>query len=185
MGEMSEGGQKVKLPVISFLSSQEQLRTEAVLTQTYTESLIIVYLPLSCTENSYKPIRERQTAKQINKQEDFPEQDYDLVHKHLNVLSPLASFSDGSAGEESAGNARGPGDVGLIFGLERSPGEGHGHPLQYSFLGNPMNKGAQRATVHRVWTCPSNRAPQSSKKYRVIVQVTIIITLKTDNRKSL
>ena len=34
-----------------------------------------------------------------------------------------------------------PGDVGSILGLGRSPGEGNGSPLQYSCLGNPMNKG--------------------------------------------
>ena len=35
-------------------------------------------------------------------------------------------------------------------GLGRSPGEGHGNPLQYSCLENPMDWGAWRATVHRV-----------------------------------
>ena len=47
------------------------------------------------------------------------------------------------------------GDVGLIPGLERSPGEGNGNPLQYSCLGNPMERGACRATGHGVtksWT---------------------------------
>ena len=39
----------------------------------------------------------------------------------------------------SAGAA---GDVGLTPGLGRSPGEGHGNPLQYPFLGNSMNRGA-------------------------------------------
>ena len=46
-------------------------------------------------------------------------------------------------------------DVGSIPGLGRSPGEGHGKPLQYSCLGNPMNRGAWRALVHGVtkrWT---------------------------------
>ena len=42
------------------------------------------------------------------------------------------------------------GDVGLIPGLGRSPGEGNGNPLQYSCLGNPMDRGAWRATVHGV-----------------------------------
>ena len=42
------------------------------------------------------------------------------------------------------------GDVGLIPGSERSPGEGNGTPLQYSCLGNPMDRGAWRATVHGV-----------------------------------
>ena len=40
--------------------------------------------------------------------------------------------------------------MGLIPGSGRSPGGGHGHPLQYSCLENPMDKGAWRATVHRV-----------------------------------
>ena len=42
------------------------------------------------------------------------------------------------------------GEVGSIPGLGRSPGEGNGNPLQYSRLGNPMDRGAWWATVHRV-----------------------------------
>ena len=41
-------------------------------------------------------------------------------------------------------------DVGLIPGLGRFPGGGHGIPLQYSCLENPTDRGAWRATVHRV-----------------------------------
>ena len=41
-------------------------------------------------------------------------------------------------------------DAGLIPGLGRSPGEGNGNPLQYSCLGNPMDRGAWQATVHGV-----------------------------------
>ena len=41
------------------------------------------------------------------------------------------------------------GDVGLIPGLGRSLG-GHGNPLQYSCLENPMNRGAWQAAVHGV-----------------------------------
>ena len=40
------------------------------------------------------------------------------------------------------------GDLGLIPGLRRSPGEGNGTPLQYSCLENPMDGGAWWATVH-------------------------------------
>ena len=40
------------------------------------------------------------------------------------------------------------GDLGFIPGLGRSPGEGNGNPLQYSYLGNPMDTGAWQATVH-------------------------------------
>ena len=42
------------------------------------------------------------------------------------------------------------GDLGSIPELRRSPGEGHGNPLQYSGLENPMDRGAWRATVHGV-----------------------------------
>ena len=47
------------------------------------------------------------------------------------------------------------GDRGSIPGSGRSPGEENGNPLQYSFLENPMDRGAWRATVHGVkksWT---------------------------------
>ena len=47
----------------------------------------------------------------------------------------------------NAGDAR---DMGSIPGSGRSPGGGHGNPLQYSCLENPMDRGALRATVHRV-----------------------------------
>ena len=46
-----------------------------------------------------------------------------------------------------AGDVR---DVGLIPGSGRSPGEGHGNPLQYSCLENDTNRGAWWATVHGV-----------------------------------
>ena len=42
------------------------------------------------------------------------------------------------------------GDVGLIPGSGRSPGDGNGNPLLYSCLENSMDKGARRATDHRV-----------------------------------
>ena len=42
------------------------------------------------------------------------------------------------------------GDMGLIPGWGRSPEEGDGNPLQYSGLGNPMDRGACGATVHEV-----------------------------------
>ena len=42
------------------------------------------------------------------------------------------------------------GDVGLIPGLGKSPGEGNSNLLQYSCLGNPMDREAWQATVHGV-----------------------------------
>ena len=41
-------------------------------------------------------------------------------------------------------------DTGLIPGSRRSPGEGNGNLLQYSCLGNAMDRGAWRATIHGV-----------------------------------
>ena len=49
----------------------------------------------------------------------------------------------------SAGGIR---DVGSIPGLGRSPGRGHDNPLQYTFLENPIDRGAWQATV-----CESQR----------------------------
>ena len=45
------------------------------------------------------------------------------------------------------------GDVGSIPGLGRSPGGENGNPLQYSSLGNPMDRGAWWAAVHGVAKC--------------------------------
>ena len=59
----------------------------------------------------------------------------------------LMSFPDGSDGKESTCNVR---DLGSIPGLGRSPGEGHGNPLQYCYLENSMNRGAWWATVREV-----------------------------------
>ena len=56
-------------------------------------------------------------------------------------------FPGGSDSQESACNA---GDLGLIPGSERSPGEGNDNPLQYSCLETSMDRGAWRATVHEV-----------------------------------
>ena len=47
----------------------------------------------------------------------------------------------------NAGDVR---DTSSIPGLGRSPGGGHGHPLQYSCLENPMDRGAWQATFHKV-----------------------------------
>ena len=58
-----------------------------------------------------------------------------------------ANYSYGSDSKESACSA---GDPGLIPGLGRFPGEGNGNPLQYSCLGNPMDRGAWQAAIHGV-----------------------------------
>ena len=68
-----------------------------------------------------------------------------------NALSYLQWLSD----KESAYYAGAAGDEGFIHGPGRSPGEGNGNPLQYSCLGNHMDRGTWWATVHWViksWT---------------------------------
>ena len=65
----------------------------------------------------------------------------------MTCFTYLTGFPGGSDGKESACNA---GDLGLIPGSGRSPGEGHGNPLQDSCLENPMDRKAWWATVHGV-----------------------------------
>ena len=64
-----------------------------------------------------------------------------IIYLELRYISYVhkihMGFPCGSAGKESACNV---GDLGLIPGLERSPGEGKGYPLQYSGLENPMDQ---------------------------------------------
>ena len=59
----------------------------------------------------------------------------------------MNGFPGGSEGKASACTL---GDLGLIPGSGRSPGEGNGTPLQYSCLENPMDEGDWQATVHGV-----------------------------------
>ena len=59
----------------------------------------------------------------------------------------LVGFPGSSNGKESTYSAA---DLGFILGLGRSPGGGHGYPLQYSWLENSMDRGAWQATVHGV-----------------------------------
>ena len=53
-------------------------------------------------------------------------------------MSPFRTYKSFSGGSESAFNS---GDLGLIPGLGRFPGEGNGNPLQYSCLENSMDRG--------------------------------------------
>ena len=71
-----------------------------------------------------------------------------LSHPYMTTGKTIAltilGFPDGSDGKVSAHNE---GELGLIPGLGRSPGEGNGNPLQYSCLENSMDGGAWWATV--------------------------------------
>ena len=75
-----------------------------------------------------------------------------LIRAHLFIfvfisITLRGGFPHNSVGKSSAGNA---GDLAYIPRLGRSPGEGSGKPLQYSYLENPMDRGAWQATVHGI-----------------------------------
>ena len=75
----------------------------------------------------------------------FEIQKYAALNKIKFISHPVRrGFPCGSAGKESACNV---GDLGLIPGLGKSPGEGNGNPLQYSRLENSMDRGAWWAAV--------------------------------------
>ena len=89
----------------------------------------------------------------------FPECQVLLLQSTALSLSQIPSsasyciflgFPGGASGKESACQCRDIRDVGSIPVSGRSPGGGHGNPLQYSFLANPLDRGAWLATVHGV-----------------------------------
>ena len=71
---------------------------------------------------------------------------FSLQGKLTNTLVTVC-FSGGSVVKNLPANA---GDAGSIPGSVRSPGEGNVNPLQYSCLGNPMDRGAWQTIVHGV-----------------------------------
>ena len=60
----------------------------------------------------------------------------------------IQGFPGGTAVKNLPANGGDARNAGLILVLGRSPGEANGNPLQYSYLGNPMDRGAWWATVH-------------------------------------
>ena len=73
-------------------------------------------------------------------------QSYSCGYNNRAIDSNLG-FLGGSGSKESACNAR---DLGSIPGSGRSPGERNSNPLQYSYLGNSMDRGAWWTTVHGI-----------------------------------
>ena len=65
----------------------------------------------------------------------------------LEIYTELNIFSGDSVGKEATCSS---GDTSLIPRFGRFPGAGHGNPLHYACLGNPIERGAWQATVHRV-----------------------------------
>ena len=68
----------------------------------------------------------------------------------LGSYGSLWGFPGGANGKQTACQCRDMRDAGSVPGLGRSPGGGHGNPLQDSYLENPSDRGAWWTMVHRV-----------------------------------
>jgi hypothetical protein len=71
-------------------------------------------------------------------------------HSDNQETKEMGGFPAGSAVKNPPAIQRNAGDAGLIPGSGRSPGEGYGNPLQYSYLESSMIRGAWWATGHGV-----------------------------------
>ena len=91
----------------------------------------------------------RENQKEVESEETL-RKTFLLEFSHKVAWIRKGSIPCGLLGKESTCNAGVAGDTGLIPGSGRSPGGGNGNPLQYSCLGNPMNREAWQASVHSV-----------------------------------
>ena len=88
------------------------------------------------------------TSKNKNKEEEERKNPNKEQLSYFNMVFYLAI--DGLAVKNPPANAGDAGHLGLISALGRSPGVGNGNPLQCSCLGDLMDRGAWRDTVHEV-----------------------------------
>ena len=79
----------------------------------------------------------------------FPE-GYPLSLLICNIVQDVLGFPDGDSGKESTCQCRRHKRHGFNTWVGKIPGGGHGNPLQYSCLENPMDRGAWWATAHRI-----------------------------------
>ena len=75
---------------------------------------------------------------------------YSVTKYEASVLIQIFTTQGFPGGAEVKASACNVGQLGLIPGSARSPGEGNGNPLQYSCLENPTDRGAWWATVNRL-----------------------------------
>ena len=83
-------------------------------------------------------------------------------------------FPGGSDGRESVCNA---GDLGLIPGSGKFPGEGYGNPVQYSCLGNPMDRGVWRAP----WGCKKSDGTELLGQWDAATGVTSVTVWEVES----
>ena len=81
-------------------------------------------------------------------------------------LTESKCFPGGSMVKNPLASAGNTGDKGSILGSGRVPGGGNSSPLQYSFLGNPMDRGAWWATVHAFAKSQTRLSHQACTKSR-------------------
>ena len=86
----------------------------------------------------------------------------EVIHVDTHTSPYIRGFPGGTSGREPTCHAGDIRDPGSIPGWGRSPGGGNGHPLQYSCLENPTDRGAWWATVHGV-TKSQTQLKQSSR----------------------
>ena len=68
------------------------------------------------------------------------------------------------------------GDAGSITGSRRSPGEGNGNPLQYSYLGNPVDRRAWRATVHGVANSQTRLSTHTHSPHKSFMRLELLLS---------
>ena len=101
-------------------------------------------------------------------------------HHVWQVVEAQDGFPAGSDGKESTCNV---GDLGLIPGLGRFPGEENGYPLQYSCLENSTDRGARWATVHGVakspmWLNDQHSLSEAQEMVAVIIRLAIRFSIR-------
>ena len=90
-----------------------------------------------------------------------------LAMAKISFLIYFLDFPGGSVVKNLPASAGDAGDLGLILGSGRSPGVGNGNPLQYSCLGNRMDRGAWQAAVHGVTKESDTTEPLNTYVYFV------------------
>ena len=90
-------------------------------------------------------------------------------------ITTLLGFPGSLDGKASSYNV---GDLGLIPGSARSPGEGNGNPLQYSCLENPMDWGTWWATVHGI-----AKSPTRLSDFTFTFTLSLFVAVKSYNSK--
>ena len=113
----------------------------------------LLFLPKSW---SFAPLSPLTPADDVHLQLQIQKLYYTVTYCQSRALAsgrPGWGFPGGASGKEPPANAGDVRDEGSIPELERSPGGGHDHPLQYPCLENSMDRGAWWATIYRVAKC--------------------------------